>query len=68
MEEDKKQKEAIYILRSNHFVEEYLKQKGVSPEIKKNPRFQSILWHISVMLKKQGIDFTKEEAMKWIRR
>lgn len=67
MREDKKKREACYIVRSNHFVEEYLKQKAIAPKIKENPRFQSILWNISIMLKKQGIDFTKEEAIKWIR-
>lgn len=66
MEENEKQKDVIYMLRSNHFVEEYLEQKEIAPEIKRNPRYQSIIWHISVMLKRQGIDFTKEEAIKWI--
>ncbi len=66
MEEDKLKEDAIQMIRSNHFVQEYLEQKGVAEEIKRNPRFQSIIWHISVMLKRQEIDFTEQEAVKWI--
>ncbi len=66
MEEDKLKENVIQMIRSNHFVQEYLEQRGIAEEIKKNPRFQSIIWHISVMLKRQGIDFTQKEAVKWI--
>lgn len=66
MEEDKLKEDVIQMIRSNHFVQEYLEQKGVAEEIKRNPRFQSIIWHISVMLKRQEIDFTEQEAVKWI--
>ncbi len=66
MEEDKLKENVIQMIRSNHFVQEYLEQREIAEEIKKNPRFQSIIWHISVMLKRQGIDFTQKEAVKWI--
>lgn len=66
MEENKKQEDTIRMLRSNHFVQEYLEQRGVAEEIKRNPRFQSIVWHISVMLKREGIDFTEKKAVEWI--
>lgn len=56
----------IYILQSNHFVEEYLKQLPIHPELKENPRFQAIIWHISVMLKREGIPFHDEQAKRWI--
>lgn len=66
MEEDKKQEDIIHILRSNHFVQEYLEQNRINPEIKRNPRFQSIIWHISVILKQQDLDFTQKEAVEWM--
>ena len=66
MENDKLKKDVIQMMRSNHFVGEYLEQRGIAEEIKRNPRFQSIIWHISVMLKRQKIDFTGQEAVKWI--
>lgn len=66
MEEDKLKENVIQMIRSNHFVQEYLEQGGIAEEIKKNPRFQSIIWHISVMLKRQGIGFTEQKAVKWI--
>lgn len=66
MEDDKKQEDIIYILRSNHFVQEYFEQNSVNIEIRRNPRFQSIIWHVSVMLKQQKINFAKKEAVEWI--
>ena len=66
MEDDKIKENVIQMTRSNHFVQEYLAQMGIAEKIKINPRFQSIIWHISVMLKRQGIDFTTQEAVKWI--
>lgn len=66
MENDTIKKDAIQMTRSNYFVQEYLGQRGIAEEIKRNPRFHSIIWHISVMLKRQGIDCTGKEAVKWI--
>lgn len=66
MEDDKIKENVIEMMRSNHFVQEYLEQRGIAEKIKKNPRFQSIIWHISVMLKRQEIDFAGQEAVKWI--
>ena len=66
MENDKIKEKVIQMTRSNYFVQEYLGQRGIAEEIKRNPRFHSIIWHISVMLKRQGIDCTGKEAVKWI--
>ncbi len=66
MEEHELKEDIIQMIRSNHFVQEFLEQRRITEEIKRNPRFQSIIWHISVMLKQQGLDFTKQEAIEWI--
>ncbi len=56
----------VYFLRSNHFVEEYLNSLPINPTLKNNPRFQSIIWYISVVLKRQKIPFNSEEAKTWM--
>lgn len=63
---ENKEEDKIYILQSNHFVEEYLNELPICPKLKENPRFQAIIWHISVMLKREGIPFQEEQAKKWI--
>ena len=67
MEEKEQKENVIKILRNNHFVHEYLEQNGISPEITRNPRFQSIIWNISVKLQQNGIDFSQDNAAyKWM--
>lgn len=66
MDFNNKEENKVYFLRSNHFVEEYLNGLPINSDLKTNPRFQSIIWYISVVLKRQGIPFNSEEAKTWM--
>lgn len=66
MDFDKNLIDIINFLRSNHLVQECLEHKPIHAEFKNNPRFQSIIWHISVMLNRAGLDFSDKKATEWI--
>lgn len=56
--------EKIVSAQNIEFLNEYLHQKGVMEEISKNPRYQSILWKLSNMLRKNEIKTFSSEATK----
>ena len=62
MLEDKK----ILGMQSREFINEYLVARGISSDILKNPRYQSILWKISNILIKENKRNYSEEAKEFL--
>ncbi len=56
--------EKIVSAQNIEFINEYLYKKGVSGQLIENPRYQSILWKLSNMLRKNEIKAFSSEAKK----
>ena len=46
------EKEKFETEQNKHFLEEYLYERGISTEITENPRYDSILWKLSNLIRK----------------
>ncbi len=47
-----REKEKIETEQNKHFLEEYLYERGISTQITENPRYDSILWKLSNVIRK----------------
>ncbi len=47
-----REKEKLETEQNKHFLEEYLYERGISTEIAENPRYDSILWKLSNLIRK----------------
>jgi len=62
MLEDKK----VETLRNKEMISEYLYERGISSEIMDNPRYESILWKLSNMLRKMKLSSSIEGAKSFL--
>lgn len=57
------QKKDIYIM--NHWIKEILNH-NINPNISKNPRYESILWFLSLKVKKLGLPIEEKATKEWL--
>ena len=61
-----REKEKIETEQNKHFLEEYLYERGLSTQITENPRYDSILWKLSNLIRKSGFKSYTDKAKELI--
>lgn len=61
-----REKEKIETEQNKHFLEEYLYERGLSTQITENPRYDSILWKLSNLIRKSGFKAYTDDAKELI--
>ena len=60
------EKDKVETIRNKDMIGEYLFERGVSSNIIENPRYESILWKLSNILRKMKLSYNVESAKSYL--